>query len=98
MSFDFSDVPLLFSICFLVTLSFGGNFSFGSPKVSSRSCLELVFSPRVLICLTRDRMVPTRAWCLVLSAILFKYFIMQSTFSCLQDPCGFNQRTIFKSK
>lgn len=27
MSFDFFDVPLLFSICFLVMLSFGGNFS-----------------------------------------------------------------------
>jgi len=43
MSFDFSDVHLLFSICFLVVLSFGGNFSLGPQRFIPEVALSLFF-------------------------------------------------------
>lgn len=39
----FSDVPLLFSICFFVMLSFGGNFSLGPQRFIPGGALSLFF-------------------------------------------------------
>lgn len=99
MSFDFFDVLLLLSICFLVMLSFGGNFSLSPQRFFPGVALSLFFSPLVFGNVWHvTQFLPWEWGCSCAPHVSFRDFSMQSTFSCLQDPWGFNQRTIFKSK
>lgn len=104
MSFDFFDVPLLFSICFLVMLSFGGNFSLSPQRFFFLIFFfqELpwasLFPPCVWKCLTCDPVPPVGVGQLLLSPAWFRDFSMHGTVPCLQHPWGLNHRTIFKSK
>lgn len=81
----FSDAPFLFSICVLVMHPFGGNSSLSPQR----------FIPGVALSVRRVSGAGARP---VLAASLLKCLVMQSTFSCLQVPCGVNQRTIFKKQ
>lgn len=84
----FSDVPLLFSICFLVMLSFGGNFSLGPQRFIPGVALSLFFF--LNSCFEMFVMWPnsSSAW-VVEAPVLFSLQSCLSISSCRAHLCAF---------